>query len=390
MTDIGGNMGSDRERLHRFNRRKRILDLALVLLSTPITLPLFLLIAGIVRVQQGRPVLFRQERLGYNEQVFHILKFRTMSDARDAEGNLLPDEQRLTPIGTFLRRTSLDELPQLINVLRGEMSLVGPRPLFPRYLPYYTSREATRHLVRPGITGYAQVNGRNHVGWDARLELDAIYVERASTKLDLVILAQTIMRSVRREGIEVIAGRSGSPLNVARTYPKDGALVLRPLEEGDLPERVRWMNDPRTRAYMRLSDDITLESTAAWFRAKARQHGKHDFVVVDSTTQTIVGMVGLRARGARSAESYIIVAPELRGRGLGHRVQRLLLVWAFQSGLYDKVVSSVRRDNTASHRVHARFGGKIVAGEDGRDEIVVDRQAFLSSDAGMPFARGGV
>lgn len=163
--------------------------------------PVLGVVAGLVRVKLGRPVLFRQTRPGLHGAPFTLVKFRTMTDARDADGRLLSDAERLPPFGRFLRASSLDELPELWNVLRGEMSLVGPRPLLMRYLDRYTPEQARRHEVRPGITGLAQVSGRNALSWDEKFALDAEYVDRVSLRLDLWILWQTLAKVVRREGI---------------------------------------------------------------------------------------------------------------------------------------------------------------------------------------------
>lgn len=163
--------------------------------------PLLLLIASVVRLQIGSPVLFRQVRPGYLERPFTLLKFRTMSDARDSAGGLLPDSQRLTRLGRLLRSTSLDELPELVNVLRGEMSLVGPRPLLVEYLPRYSAEQRRRHLVPPGLTGWAQVHGRNDVSWEHRLALDVWYVDNWSLALDARIIAQTFATVMSRRGV---------------------------------------------------------------------------------------------------------------------------------------------------------------------------------------------
>ncbi|HHH28004.1 MAG TPA: sugar transferase [Polyangiaceae bacterium] len=166
------------------------------------TSPLMAAAAVAIRVQMGSPVLFRQTRPGYGGEPFQIFKFRTMSDARDAEGNLLPDGERLTTVGQLLRKASIDELPQLLNVLRGEMSLVGPRPLLMRYLDRYSPRQRLRLWAKPGITGWAQVHGRNAIDWETRLELDAWYVENASIWLDLRILALTAAQLLRHEDVK--------------------------------------------------------------------------------------------------------------------------------------------------------------------------------------------
>ena len=153
---------------------------------------------------KGAGAFFYQERPGKDEKIFKLIKFKSMTDERDADGNLIDDEIRLTKAGRFVRSTSIDELPQLFNILKGDMSFVGPRPLLPRYLPYYTERERLRHKVRPGMTGLAQVNGRNKMDWDSRLELDARYVESLSLVNDMKIVVKTVVNVVRRKDIEVI------------------------------------------------------------------------------------------------------------------------------------------------------------------------------------------
>jgi len=180
---------------------KRAFDLVVSLLALILLSPLLGLLALLVRLRLGAPVLFRQLRPGLHGQPFTLYKFRTMTDARDAQGALLPDAERLTPLGRFLRSTSLDELPELFNVLKGEMSLVGPRPLLMEYLPRYTPEQLRRHEVRPGITGWAQVNGRNALSWEEKFALDVWYVEHHSFWLDLKILWLTLVKTLRREGI---------------------------------------------------------------------------------------------------------------------------------------------------------------------------------------------
>ncbi len=163
--------------------------------------PLIAMIGVVVWVKLGHPIFFQQARIGLGEAEFNVIKFRTMADLVDEHGSQLPDHDRLTPLGRFLRSTSLDELPSLWNVLKGDMSFVGPRPLLPEYLPLYSERQRRRHEVRPGITGWAQVNGRNQVGWAERLEMDVWYVENQSFWLDMKILWMTIWKVLKREGI---------------------------------------------------------------------------------------------------------------------------------------------------------------------------------------------
>lgn len=180
---------------------KRIFDLSLAFLCLVILSPLFLILALLVWYSQGRPVLFTQLRPGLKGKPFKLYKFRTMTDAQDAEGKLLPDDERMTRLGKFLRASSLDELPELVNVLRGEMSLVGPRPLLMQYLAFYDKEQARRHDVLPGITGWAQVNGRNAISWEDKFQLDVWYVDHWSLGLDLKILWQTLYKVIIREGV---------------------------------------------------------------------------------------------------------------------------------------------------------------------------------------------
>jgi sugar transferase EpsL len=180
---------------------KRLFDLAAVLLSAPVWLPILAVVAVLVRLRLGSPVLFRQKRPGYRGSIFEIIKLRTMTNACDAQGNLLPDQVRLTSFGRWLRATSLDELPELFNVLRGDMSLVGPRPLLIKYLPLYSPEQARRHNVLPGITGLAQIKGRNDITWEDKFRLDVWYVDHLSWWLDVKILFLTVWKVVAREGV---------------------------------------------------------------------------------------------------------------------------------------------------------------------------------------------
>jgi lipopolysaccharide/colanic/teichoic acid biosynthesis glycosyltransferase len=188
---------------HRFYRRhgKRCLDVIIAVFALVLLSPVLAVTAWLVRARLGHPALFVQSRPGRGGRLFRLLKFRTMTDARDHLGNLLPDEVRLTSFGQFLRSSSLDELPELWNVLRGEMSLVGPRPWLPQYLDLYTDQQARRHELCPGITGWAQVNGRNRAGWQDRLQMDVWYVDHCSLWLDVRILVMTVATVLRRSGV---------------------------------------------------------------------------------------------------------------------------------------------------------------------------------------------
>jgi len=183
------------------NFLKRLIDILLSFIGLVAASPVFLVVTLLLTIaNQGRPFFF-QLRPGRNGRIFRIVKFKTMNDKRDKQGNLLPDGQRLTPVGSFVRKTSLDEIPQLINVLKGDMSLIGPRPLLVEYLPLYSKEQSRRHEVRPGITGWAQVNGRNALGWNEKFAHDVWYVDHLSFALDLKILFMTVMKVFKSEGI---------------------------------------------------------------------------------------------------------------------------------------------------------------------------------------------
>lgn len=200
---------------------KRPMDFILSLAAILILSPLLLIAVLMVRIKLGSPVIFKQERPGLNEKIFTLYKLRTMTDKRDDKGELLPDSFRLTKFGKFLRSTSLDELPELFNILKGDMSIVGPRPLLVKYLPYYTEEERLRHIVRPGLSGLAQVNGRNNLEWDKRLELDVEYVRNITFLMDAEIIAKTILKVFKREGVTVIDQAPLKDLHVERSNEYD-------------------------------------------------------------------------------------------------------------------------------------------------------------------------
>lgn len=193
-------MYSNQSHLYR-SLIKPLFDRLFAFLILLVTWPILLIVIGLLAIVNRGKVWFVQPRPGLQEKIFHVIKFKTMTDVRDGQGNLLPDDQRLTSIGKFVRKTSLDELPQLINVLKGDMSFVGPRPLLVDYLPLYNTHQKRRHSVRPGITGWAQVNGRNTVEWPKRFDYDVWYVEHQSFMLDLKILFLTVIKVFKAEGI---------------------------------------------------------------------------------------------------------------------------------------------------------------------------------------------
>lgn len=192
---------------------KRLFDFTVAVIGLICLSPIFILVTiGLYFANDGKPFFF-QLRPGLNERVFKIIKFKTMNDKKDDNGNLLSDADRLTPIGAFVRKTSLDEIPQLINVLMGDMSLIGPRPLLPQYLPLYNAMQRRRHEVRPGITGWAQVNGRNSISWQRKFELDVWYVDNLSFKTDIRVFIITFKKVFKREGINQIGEVTSKPFN---------------------------------------------------------------------------------------------------------------------------------------------------------------------------------
>lgn len=347
---------------------RRSLDLVVLAAAAPVAIPVVALTALALCASQGRPVLFRQQRLGRGGREFSLLKFRTMRDDRGPDGALLPDAVRMTRVGSVVRRLSLDELPQLVNIARGEMSFVGPRPLFTRYRPFYSAREWTRHDVRPGITGLAQTSGRNNASWHRRLELDARYAETASTWTDIRILADTVRQIVRGHDVVVVAGNSGDPLDVERSFPTTGEHSLRRLYPRDLPERVRWMRNPLMRRYMQLPSDVTLESTIKWYERVRATPGRHELAVIDRAGET-VAMCGLRGDDGGSSVFNLMVAPDRHGRGIGRAATRLVLEWARTSGGLPALTLTVHKENRGAVRIYEEAGFVVTTSSPDRYEM---------------------
>ncbi|WP_413452524.1 GNAT family N-acetyltransferase [Georgenia phoenicis] len=344
--------------VRRARRTKRIFDSLAVLASSPVWAPVTAATYLAVRMRDGSPAIFRQTRTGLNGRPFEILKFRTMAATTGpVQNTAVSDADRLTPLGRFLRRTSLDELPQLINVLRGDMSLVGPRPLYPHYMPHYTGREHRRHAMRPGITGLAQTSGRNNVGWEERLETDVRYVENWSFRGDLAILLATVMGAVRSSDVSVVAGETGEPLHIHRSYPTSDTLGLRRFSVGDIPARVAWMSDPEVRRHMRLPANPSVDETTAWFRRVLRDPTRVDLVVYQRSDGSPVAMLGARMTPAHTLpELYLFVAPGRHGTGVGTQSMSLFYRWLDTTGRFPGTSLSVAKDNHAAVRLYERFG----------------------------------
>ena len=204
---------------------KRILDFILSLIAIIILSPVFLIVAILVKIKLGSPVIFKQERPGKNEKIFTLYKFRTMTDKKDENGNLLPDSERLTKFGKMLRSTSLDELPELFNILKGDMAIVGPRPLLVRYLPYYTKEERHRHDVKPGLTGLAQIHGRNTTNWTDRFKYDVEYVHKITFIEDIKIAIKTIMKVIKKQ--DILVGKEQILLDLNEVRKNDNSKSAR-------------------------------------------------------------------------------------------------------------------------------------------------------------------
>lgn len=350
-------------------RVKRIADCALTLLSTPLTLPALVLTGLVVRVRLGSPVLFRQERPGLNAIPFEILKFRTMQTVDESRGRVT-NEQRMTKVGGVLRSLSLDELPSLLNVLKGDMSLVGPRPLRTSYLPRYSSEQMSRHSVRPGLTGLAQVSGRNALTWDQRLDLDVEYVRSVGMLLDFKILLKTVLKVVRREGI---AAKGQATMSEFFGPERTANLALRPLSAGDLSVRIKWLSDPRIRAGITISYWPNEEDMKSWYDSAALDKTRIDYTAVDRTSHHPEVMCGLTDIDGESASLYVYVNPEAHGRGYGTQSMQMLVARARNLGL-GSLRLETKAANHRARRMYERLGFKIDSDKSLSEKLVMQLQ----------------
>lgn len=344
-------------RIRHFNRVKRCLDIVVLVLASPLAIVAGSMTWLTVLVFLGRPVMFRQPRVGLDERVFTAFKFRTMSDARDQSGALLDDRIRLSRAGRALRLLSLDELPQLLNVARGEMSIVGPRPLLVRYLPFYSERERTRHWVRPGITGYAQVAGRNSVLWDRRLSLDVDYVERASLALDLWIVAKTARQVLLSSGVSAIAGDSGEPLDTVRSYPRTHSVGLRRLESPDLSLVEEW-NLSGLDAGARTSDPRVAPRIRWGEVEESRRSTERRYMTVFDTQSLLpVSVAVYDATNQDAVPNLTLLTPE--DQSTQQRVEsslRVVLPWLCTDPLQRGCIVNVRPESETQRQAYERLG----------------------------------
>lgn len=334
---------------------KRVFDTAIVIATAPITVPVGIATAALVRINMGKPVFFKQDRVGLNEEVFPLLKFRSMLSEYDSQGSQRSVEERIPKFGHLLRRSSLDELPQLLNVLKGDMALVGPRPLLTKYVPHYKDSERARHSVRPGITGAAQVSGRNHLGWDVRLKIDADYARDSTFLDDLRILVRTVS-GVFSSADVAVPGDGADFLDEHRTYPREEGFALRRFEFRDIPSRVEWFNHPATLEYMTFGSAITEEGTESWLRKARKDPLRGDYVLCDESTDEPIAVVGYRFYDPDDLPAiYIAVSPYQHSKGHGSRSSRLLLKHMKENLNLPGAYAELYRDNGASYKLWERL-----------------------------------
>ena len=337
---------------------KRIIDFCCALLALIVLMPVLLIIAALVRNKLGTPILFIQDRPGKNGKIFKLMKFRTMTDARDEAGNLLPDDVRLTRFGRILRSTSLDELPELINILKGDMAVVGPRPLLVEYLPYYTDEEFHRHDVRPGLTGWAQVNGRNSTNWDERLQQDIYYVKNISFLLDAKIIFMTAFKVIKCSDIlvgkQIPAGRLDNARKM-RSSLKSNIVTIRKFEEKDIPNKIKWINDSANNQYLHYDIPLNEVKTRTWFIENQNRKDRYDAVI--ECDGIPVGIIGLLSIENGKAEYYITMGEsKYKGKGVAKQASILLLDYGFNVLRLNEIYLYTEVDNIAAQKLFEKCG----------------------------------
>lgn len=303
-----------------------------------------------VRTKLGSPVIFQQRRPGKDGEIFTLYKFRTMLDMNEAKG-IVTNEQRMTSFGRRLRSLSLDELPTLMNVLRGNMSLVGPRPLRTEYLSQYSPQQARRHEVRPGITGLAQIKGRNSLPWEERFKMDVDYVESRSLRVDSQILMNTLFQVFRRSGIE------GDGMAAMSAFVADkpvDSLTEEPLSEEWLETRVQWLNDPGIREGITISFEANITDTYKWFESVNENLSRRDWVYLNELGEP-VAMAGLSGVGTPDLTLYIYVGPSQQGNGYGGMVINRLIYRARTYGGY-RLRIEVKQSNEIAMKLYEKRG----------------------------------
>lgn len=328
---------------------KRMVDTAAVLVTAPLTLPVAAVTAVLVRINMGKPVLYTQERVGFGEGTFPLLKFRSMLPETDTEGRRIPESERLTPFGHLLRRSSLDELPQLLNVLKGDMAIVGPRPLLTTYLPFYRDSERARHSVRPGITGAAQVAGRNYLDWDEQLAFDAEYAREGTLLDDLKIIGKTLAQVLKPSDVGVPGQEGLGWLNEDRSCLSRDGYVLRRLAQRDIPRCVEWLRQSVPGGFTSLPVEQTAESIGRWLEVVADDQSKGVYVLTDRWADEALALVG--CHGHDPSELPLVYAASATGgsggENLGRAVEFLFEHMRLNLGLPGAKVDLAREDREA-------------------------------------------
>lgn len=338
---------------------KRPMDFILSLCALIILAPILLITALLVRVKIGSPIFFKQKRPGLNEKIFIMYKFRTMTDARDENGELLPDSIRLTKFGRFLRSTSLDELPELWNILKGDMSIIGPRPLLIQYLPYYTEQEKVRHSVRPGLSGLAQISGRNNLEWNTRLMQDVAYVHRISFLLDLKIIFQTLIKAFKREGVAVIDEAALKDLDCERRK----VFTIKELNSEDIKTYYQSIMELLIDNYI-LNFQISRHQASNICKEKLELlegylHNENAVVIGAVEGSELIAFVWLYKHNFfgenRLHINHIVVSSQARGKGIGKQLIQEAEKLAIRSDIktIDLFVSEI---NEAALNLYDRLG----------------------------------
>jgi lipopolysaccharide/colanic/teichoic acid biosynthesis glycosyltransferase/ribosomal protein S18 acetylase RimI-like enzyme len=337
---------------------KRVFDLLLVIPALVILSPVLGVIALLIRFKLGSPVVFYQQRPGMHGRPFTVLKFRSMQEAYDPAGHLLPDAERITPLGQFLRRTSLDELPELFNILKGEMSLVGPRPLLMRYLPYYTERERKRFDTLPGLTGWAQVNGRNDLPWDQRLAMDVWYVENLSCVLDIKILLLTVAKIWRRDQVQVVPNLAMPDLDEWRRR-RPAAIVYRPIRRDECLKVVQVHHAAFPPEFVKrtIYDSPNVERYLAGLVFYPQW--RNDHVLWGAWDgETLVGYAHYRALPDSWHLNNIAILPTYQGLGIGRALWNCFLEMGQERG-FAQLSLDAERDNQQALAWYQRMGLSI-------------------------------
>lgn len=324
---------------------KRILDIILSLIAIIITLPIFLIVGILILIFIGQPAIFRQKRPGKNEKIFTMYKFRTMTNKKDEDGNLLPDELRLTKLGKFLRKTSLDEIPEFINILKGDMSFVGPRPLLVEYLPYYTGEEHHRHDVRPGLTGLAQISGRNNLNWDKRFKKDIEYVENIRFLFDLRIILLTIKKVLFKEDVQM-----GEELNFSRLdIERDTKIVYKKINIKEFKKNINSIFN----CILELKKNNSFESNKIIANMELYLKDKSAIIICPYVENKIVGFIwGYHISKDIIHINYFSVLNKYRNNGIGTKLIKKMIF----DNKNSKIELLVNKDNTKAIKFYLKNG----------------------------------